>query len=194
MRLTVEGEAPNGPADLSFPPIPSRWSCRPACRPSAARTPPRIVREQSDGSKVYEVVDKLRFEDGRIASNTFPFLGLMALGAALDGGDIFSAIVVPMLLGADPSTVTGRVLECPGAQCLGLTSIAALQVGRPLVGAFVSLRSPTTENSVAGRLDPGWCTRRRDPTAVTRSSRRASPPATCSPRRIPSTHGRSASR
>ena len=114
-----------------------------------------IVRDQADGSKVYEVIDKLRFEDGKIASNTFPFLGLMFLGAALDGGDIFSAVVVPMLLGADPATVTGRVLECPGQQCLGLASISALQVGRPLAGALVSLHAPSARASQKGQLDPG---------------------------------------
>lgn len=155
MRVTVEGEAPDGPADLSFPVDPATLALPPGVPPEQGAFAAAVVRDQPDGSKVYEVVDKLRYEDGRISSNTFPFLGLMFLGAAMDGGDIFSMMVVPIFLGADPVTVTGRVLECPGGECLGLDALAALQVGRPLPGAFVSLRSPSTENSLAGRLDPG---------------------------------------
>ncbi len=155
MRFTVEGEAPEGEANLSFPVDPATLDLPADVAPERGAFAAAVVRDQADGSKVYEIVDKLRFEDGKIASNTFPFLLLKFLFGALDGGDIFSAIIVPMFLGADPVTVTGRVLECPGQQCLGLDLIAGLQVGRPLAGALVSLRTPSKGATLRAALDPG---------------------------------------
>jgi hypothetical protein len=136
LRVTVEGDPPEGEANLSFPVDPATLDLPPGAPPEDGAFAAAILRE-TEGGTAYEVVDKLRFEDGKIASNTFPFLGL--LFSAGDASDIFSMIVVPVLLGTKPTTVTGRVLECPGGACLGLDTLAALQVGRPLRGAFVTL-------------------------------------------------------
>lgn len=156
-RVTVEGAPPEGEANLSFPADPATLDLPPGVPPERGAFAAAIARE-TDGGTAYEVVDKLRFEDGKIASNTFPFLGLL-LGGLSDATDIFSMIVVPMLLGGDPATVTGRVLECPGGQCLGLDTISALQVGRPLRGAFVSLSNPARggvqRTALEGRIQPG---------------------------------------
>ena len=159
-RVTVEGAPPAGEANLSFPVDPATLDLPPDVAPEEGAFAAAIAREV-EGGTAYQVVDKLRYEDGKIASNTFPFLGML-LGGIGDASDIFSLIVVPMLLGSKPTTVTGRVLECPGAQCLGLDTIAALQVGRPLPGAFVTLSNPggrgssgSQRTAQTGRLQPG---------------------------------------
>ncbi|RIL05408.1 MAG: hypothetical protein DCC71_10465 [Proteobacteria bacterium] len=158
LRVTVEGDPPAGEANLRFPVDAAALDLPPGVPPERGAFVAAIARE-TDGGTAYEVVDKLRFEDGQIASNTFPFLGIL-LGGIADASDVFSMIVVPMFLGADPSTVTGRVLECPGQQCLGLDTISALQVGRPLRGAFVTLSQPggdggAQRTALEGRLQPG---------------------------------------
>lgn len=158
LRLTVEGDPPEGETNLSFPVDPATLDLPPGVPPEEGAFAAAIVRE-TEGGAAYQVVDKLRFEDGKIASNTFPFLGV--LFAAGDASDIFSMVVVPMYLGARPATVTGRVLECPGGQCLGLDMLAALQVGRPLGGAFVTLSNPGSggepiqRTALEGRVQPG---------------------------------------
>jgi RHS repeat-associated protein len=156
LRVTVEGDPPEGEANLSFPVDPAALDLPPGAPPEDGAFAAAILRE-TEGGTAYEVVDKLRFADGKIASNTFPFLGL--LFSAGDASDIFSMIVVPVLLGTKPTTVTGRVLECPGGACLGLDTLAALQVGRPLRGAFVTLSNPATggvqRTALEGRIQPG---------------------------------------
>lgn len=158
LRITVEGEPPAGEANLSFPLDPATIELPPGVPPEEGALAAAIVRETEAGA-AYQVVDKLRFEDGQIASNTFPFLGVL-MGAS-DASDIFSIFVVPIYLGAKPATVTGRVLECPGGQCLGLDTLAALQVGKPLAGAFVTLSNPGSgsdpiqRTALEGRIQPG---------------------------------------
>lgn len=163
LQVTIEGDPPEGEANLSFPVDPTTLDLPPGVPPERGAFAAAIARETEDGT-AYEVVDKLRFDDGKIASNTFPFLGML-LGGLGDASDIMSMIVVPIFLGADPSTVTGRVLECPGGACLGLDTISALQVGRPLRGAFVTLSNPlfrdengddnVQRTAREGRIQPG---------------------------------------
>ena len=159
-RVTVQGDPPEGEANLSFPLDPATLDLPPDVPPEDGAFA-AVVANEVEGGTAYQVVDKLRFEDGKIASNTFPFLGML-LGGITDASDIFSMVVVPIFLGTKPSVVTGRVLECPGGACLGLDSIAGLQVGRPLSGAFVTLSNPgkgddggVQRSALEGRLQPG---------------------------------------
>jgi RHS repeat-associated protein len=170
IRVTIEGEAPEGKSDFSMAVNPAALDLPPGVPPEEGAFALAVARKSGENT-VFEVVDKLRYQDGRIASNTFPFLTLF--GLAGDASDLFSLIVVPLLLGGRPVTITGKVKECaasPEGECLGLSPapgvIPDLQVKRALGGAFVTLRSPSVKSAQLGQLDAGmvYATSQRDGT------------------------------
>ncbi len=121
-----QGETPQGDAEVSIPLDPSTLGLDPGVNPEKAGFSLTIPVEV-DGTIAYVTVDKMRYEKGRLFTNTCPFKGMYnvakelisigagllspAVGAAFSGG----MMVVPLLSSkaADGTTVNGSVAQLP---------------------------------------------------------------------------------
>jgi hypothetical protein len=145
VRVEVSGSVTEGGSDMRFPVNPVELGLPAGVAPEDAALV-LMVQRTVDGMTVYEVVDRLRYEEGEAFSNTFPFLGLLASVAAEATTDaLFSRLVFVGALGAFPVIVRGNVLE----------EATSDGVRRPLSGAFVSASPAGQMIGLEGRLRPG---------------------------------------
>lgn len=126
LRVTVEGDEVRGDSELSFPLDPSGLQLAPGVPVEEAAFALTVAR-QIEGQTVFQVVDKMRYEDGKLFTNTAPFEGVFGNGivspeglAASFGGaagaiasGVFQLVLMPLFLQGKPVTVTGQVAQLP---------------------------------------------------------------------------------
>lgn len=128
LKIEVEGEVPEGDAEVSMPLDPATLGLEPGLVPEAAAFA-LTVPVEVDGQVVYITLDKMRYENGRLFTNTCPFKGVysasipdnvIAFGGNFLPGVASAAaglgqLVVPILLskGFDGTTINGSVAQLP---------------------------------------------------------------------------------
>lgn len=107
-----------------------------------------------DGNPVYEVIDRMSFEDGRLVTHSPPFVGMLLSFSAI-GSTFGDILLAPLYLAAGNSmTVAGRVLS--GEYTTGgLLVDSTLQ---PVPGTTVSVYPNGNIGGLPGRLPPGSVT------------------------------------
>jgi RHS repeat-associated protein len=158
LKLHATGDAPKQPVDISFPVDVAGLGLPPGANPedaSYALTVPREI----DGETVYEIVDRMHYENGKLVTHSLPFDGLLAAADVLDPltghfrflEATFYMMAAPIILSVGGSlTVSGKVLAVP-FDAAGNPSTNAAQVLR---GARVTF-SPSSQAARPGRLRPG---------------------------------------
>lgn len=107
-----------------------------------------------DGVMVYEVIDRMSFEDGKLVTHSPPFVGLL-LSFSSVGAVFGDLLMAPLYLAAGNSmTVAGRVLS--GEYDTGGRLQSSTLV--PVPGATVSVYPNGTVGGLPGRLTPGSVT------------------------------------
>lgn len=150
LRVRVEGEPPpEGEANVSLPFDPAAFGLS---DPENGAYVLAIAQPDGEGGISYLVVDRLRYRDGRLFSNTFPFLGFL-VGLAISAGvDIALTAAADYVLTALAVGSDGFPIRCK-------VSGAALNasgntVFRPLAGALVTIHT-TALPRTPGRLPSG---------------------------------------
>lgn len=165
VKIEVQGDKIEGESDISIPIDPGSLNLPPGTPPEDAVIALAVLRK-IDGESVFEVVDKMSLEGGRISTHSPPFGGALgdSAGDLLLGADptgLVGIICVPLLLGGGPVTVSGKTLQAPefdGGNAIGNFFANALlqsQTAKPLAGAFIALNLPGQQTSLRGRLSPG---------------------------------------
>ncbi len=181
-RFQVAGDLPKAGLDVSFTVDPASFQMPPGENPEDAALGV-LVPTEVDGVTAYQLVDKVRYKDGKAFSNTLPFPGIASflLGGVLEASLSFNVTLA--FFGSKPVVVSGRAVE-PKVP-LGELSMfprfvvdALLEGGffgnlpgngenviddllkndkffKPVSGAFVFAREITTTNSLPGRLQAG---------------------------------------
>jgi RHS repeat-associated protein len=157
MRIKIQGDYAAGDANVSLPLDPSVLNLAPGEQPEDGAFALAIARD-IDGATTYQVVDKLRYQNGRLKSNTLPFLGfLMALGAAVNAAsdvatvwDVSGYLLTAMFVGKKGVVATGIVKGCldPTHNCDNVGN------NRILAGALVTLHTPVLSPQ-PGRIPAG---------------------------------------
>lgn len=160
-KFKMEGEAGEGASHVSMPVDPASIPLGPGETAENGAYVLAIAREL-DGKMTFQVVDKMKYVDGKLTTASPPFDGMVesALRSTPAGalaGVILSATVMSMYLGQGGVTVAGRAIEVPQADLQtsdgNLASDIALFIAnenlnlllqatqaRPLSGVFVTLR------------------------------------------------------
>jgi RHS repeat-associated protein len=145
LKIEVGGAVGEGGSNVEIPIDPEAFEFPPDLAPEEAALALAVVREV-DGVVVYQVVDKLRYEDGKAISNTFPFLGFFAsMAGGLLADQLLSFNTTVLLFGGKPVVATGIVREerAEGAEPV------------PVGGAFVSANPVSVSLGLEGRFPPG---------------------------------------
>jgi RHS repeat-associated protein len=160
-KFGMGGDKFQGGSDISFPVNPASIPLLDGAPPEEGAYALAIVRHLEGGGVAYQVVDKLRYDDGKLISNTTPFQGigdaftdaiannpLGVLGLVLNPTEaIIEAAVTVLVLGNRPVAVTGRVGLCPAFASGGCID-AALD---PFLQGLEQF-TPTVLQGVAGEL------------------------------------------
>lgn len=136
VQVTFEGDEPEGDAEVSVPIDPATLGLEPGLDPEAAAfalTVPVSV----GGEVIYVTVDKMRYEDGRLFTNTCPFKGpysgaivdnvvsfggnFLGVGGSLAAG--FGQMMIPIIVSKATGgvTVNGTVGQLPVSDVTFLT-------------------------------------------------------------------------
>jgi RHS repeat-associated protein len=127
MHIKVRGDEIQGGTDISFAMDPGRIPLPEGAPPEDGAYALTMVRDLEDGGVAFQVVDKLRYQDGKLISNTQPFKGFGeafadaiaenptgVLGLLFNPVEsLMEATMSIVVLGTRPVTVTGRVALCP---------------------------------------------------------------------------------
>lgn len=130
-RAEVRGRLGQGDSSVSFPFDPSILEIPPGETPENGAFALCLV-VPVEGGFAFQVVDKLRYENGRLISNTLPYAGW--IGALTFGGpEVAAALIYGIHLNFGPHTITGETVLCeeeePSEECMS--------AGRVLPGAIV---------------------------------------------------------
>ena len=161
-KITFRGDPARGDANMSFPFDPAVLNLPPGELPEEGAFALTVITKNHHGQTVYQVVDKLRYANGRLFSNTQPLDGILGflevVGAISDLADPFTLgtmVVGAVYMGTRPFVVGGTVYECTSQLgCLGLPFIGS-NSRRPLSGAFVALSIAGLDFGQPGELRPG---------------------------------------
>lgn len=130
-RAEVRGKLSEGDSSVSFPFDPAVLEIPPGETAENGAFALCLV-EPVAGGYAFRVVDKLRYENGRLTSNTAPFSGWIG-ALAFGGPEVAAALVYGVHLNFGPHTITGQALICeenePNQDCIN--------AGRVLPGAIV---------------------------------------------------------
>lgn len=159
VQLRVSGDLTSGEANVVLPFDPVAMQVAEPERGAYVLT---LVRRNAVGDVAFQVVDKLRYEDGKLKSNTFPFLGFLAgimarSGTGTPDSPYDSAAdwyLAAMLVGTEGVPVTGTVTGFVGLKQVPGTDQQVPNY-RPLGGALVMLRTPDLVLPAPGRLPRG---------------------------------------
>lgn len=170
-RVSVEGDPPEGSSHVAMPVNVADIPLGPGETPENGAYVLAIAREV-EGKTVFQVVDKMRYADGRLKTASPPFDGMLEnalrnspLGTV--AGAAVGLTVMSMYMGQGGVTVTGRALDVPEADLQAaagnLASDIALFIAnnslnqlllatgaRPLQGVFVTLRQAGAPRAFRG--------------------------------------------
>ena len=171
-NLKIEGDAVEGGSHVAMPVDVTRIPLGPGEAAEKGAFALAVVREV-DGKKTFQIVDKMKFENGQLKTASPPFDGLIenALKATPAGAlaaTVFSFAVTALYLGQLPVVVNGRALDLPESEYEAVASLLAsptfalqetldlLRLGRakPLSGAFVTFRQAGAPRSFRGGTLP----------------------------------------
>ncbi|MEO6035711.1 MAG: DUF6531 domain-containing protein, partial [Verrucomicrobiota bacterium] len=156
-RFTMTGDALRSPADVSFPIDPASLPLDPGESPTN-RGFALCQPVEEGGIKVFEVIDRMHFENGRLVTHSPPFPGLGATSAGT-----FLAVPILMAFGTTLSIVGEVVTVSEAAGEITDDNIRAgvvVKQGTPfsiirLPGAIVSASPQTLVNIDSVALRPG---------------------------------------
>jgi RHS repeat-associated protein len=154
LSLTISGDVPTEAPEVSLPVEVGDLQLPPEADPARQAFALAGVTDASDGGKAYQVVDKLHYEDGRLVTRSFPFVGMVALIGSAVVEEFATIVITSIFLGEDAITTTGIVGSCQLTQvtglCVGEGGVSGLVLGgqvsglpggsfpiRPLPGAVV---------------------------------------------------------
>ena len=144
LKLTVSGDPLKQSVDVSIPVDPTSLPIPEGTRPEDGAYALGVVREV-DGVVGYQIVDRLKYEDGKLVTHSFPFLGLLAFVGEFAVQEAAELVATAIVLGEDPIPTRGIVGTCtplPSGFCPGESGLGAIVVGdaflKPLPGALVS--------------------------------------------------------
>jgi hypothetical protein len=149
-KISIQGDEPKTSVDVSFPVTAQQLGLPAGMHPTNATYGLAIAKqirdlETGETNTVYQVVDRMQWEDGKLVTHSPPFFGLL---------DIFEDILVtPLLMTVGNSmTVHGRVY----AAQLYSSGRPIPGTERWLPGAFVSVVPPNSSlPGLPGRIRPG---------------------------------------
>jgi RHS repeat-associated protein len=142
IKVNMEGDALSVSADVSFPINPADLGLPAGAKPEEAGYALAVPREV-DGVIVYEIIDRMQYEDGKLVTHSLPFFGLGAFLA-------YPILVTPLMFTVgDSMTIFGQVGWAPQNVSTGPTVITEV-----LPGAFVTV-SPGGTQGPPGRLAAG---------------------------------------
>jgi RHS repeat-associated protein len=127
MKIAMQATDLNGDTDVSLPIDPARIHFSDGSAPEDGAYALAMVQPLEGGGVAYQIVDKLKYANGRLHSNTAPFEGFGdafmdavasnpagVLGKFLNPvNQLVEAAFTVLVLGTRPVTVTGRVGFCP---------------------------------------------------------------------------------
>jgi RHS repeat-associated protein len=133
MKIAMQPNDVSGDTDVSLPMDPNRIHLPDGATPEDGAYALALVRQLEDGGVGYQIVDKLKYANGRLHSNTTPFQGFGdaimdsiaqnpagVLGLFLSPANhLIEAATTVLVLGTRPVTVTGRVGFCPSLPSVG---------------------------------------------------------------------------
>ncbi|MDW8382032.1 MAG: Ig-like domain-containing protein [Verrucomicrobiota bacterium] len=143
LRVRVEGQPmPDGAARVNLPFDPTALGLS---DPENGAYALAIVRQNDEGGAVYQIVDRLRYAEGRLFSN--PLAGFLVFAANVAGPLVADFVLSAMMVG-----LNGLPLQC---KVTGATEVSGTNVVyQPLQGAIVTLHSTSIER-VPGRVPTG---------------------------------------
>ncbi len=144
-HFKAEGDVPTSGVDLSFPVDPATLGLPQGENPEEASLG-ALAPQNVEGVVAYQLVDKLRYKDGKAFSNTAPFAGLA--GMLLQG--VLDFNVTLALFGGKPVVVSGRAVEAkkPVADLAKNLPTTPEIINAMLAGGFIG-----NFPGVAGRVD-----------------------------------------
>lgn len=184
LRVQAQGDVPTEGVDVAFTVNPAEFQLPAGERPEDAALG-LLVPEAVDGVMAYRMVDKLRYENGRVFSNTKPFSGIGGLVGSMLIDALVDFNVTLALFGGKPVVTSGYAVEplvsidelaelfrMPQFQLEALltggflgnlpgmsdTIDSLLQDRRyfkPAAGAFVFARPLATQTARRGRVEAG---------------------------------------
>lgn len=139
MKIAMQATDLSGDTDVSLPIDPARIHFADGSLPEDGAYALAMVQELEGGGVAYQIVDKLKYANGRLHSNTAPFEGFGdafmdavsqnpagVLGHFLNpANQLIEAAFTVLVLGTRPVTVTGRVGFCPAGPNGGCVDEAA---------------------------------------------------------------------
>lgn len=142
IKFTAQGETPSKGPDVVFPVNVADLGLPAGTDPTNATFALAVPRE-IDGVTVYEVIDRMVYENGKLATHSLPFLGLLGLWEDI--------LIAPLLLsGGQHIIVAGSVRSAE----VGASGEANLDTSKPLPGALVTFTAGSVA-AVPGRLRAG---------------------------------------
>ncbi|HAM72524.1 MAG TPA: hypothetical protein DCM86_12855, partial [Verrucomicrobiales bacterium] len=165
LKTALHLEFPVDIADLGIPP---------------GKTPDQMtyaltVPHEYDGVVVYEIVDGMNYENGKLVTHSPPFPGVNVRGlirnaaanlrgtdsfqdkidAAMNqGGSAVGLMFAPVVIATgDPTTLLGRIYSTATDATTGKPKLLAVQ--KPVAGAVVTVVRDNAVHDKAGRLQPG---------------------------------------
>lgn len=149
-KISIQGDLPKESVDVSFPVTAQQLGLPSGMHPTNATYGLAIARrtrdlETGETNTVYELVDRMQWEDGKLVTHSPPFFGLL--------GIFEDILVTPLLMTVGNSmTVHGRVY----AAQLYSSGRPIPGTERWLSGAFVSVVPPNSSlPGLPGRIRPG---------------------------------------
>ncbi|HZR16109.1 MAG TPA: Ig-like domain-containing protein, partial [Verrucomicrobiae bacterium] len=139
MKIAMQATDLNGDTDVSLPVDPARIHFPDGSAPEDGAYALAMVQELEGGGVAYQIVDKLKYANGRLHSNTAPFEGFgdaFMDAVSQNPAGVLSHFINPvnqlieaaftvLVLGTRPITVTGRVGFCPAGPNGGCIDEAA---------------------------------------------------------------------
>ncbi len=150
-HVSLKGDPLNQSADVSFPVKLEDLQIPPGSAPELASFALAIPK-QVDGVTVYEIIDRMHYENGRLVTHSLPFSGLFGFGLDFLLQDLLEKLLVtPIKLAVGSSVaVSGKVASVQ----LSLSETPIPGTERPLPGARITF-SPIGQPATPGRLRPG---------------------------------------
>jgi RHS repeat-associated protein len=149
-KISIQGDLPKESVDVSFPVTAQQLGLPSGMHPTNATYGLAIAKrtrdlETGETNTVYELVDRMQWEDGKLVTHSPPFFGLL--------GIFEDILVTPLLMTVGNSmTVHGRVY----AAQLYSSGKPIPGTERWLPGAFVSVVPPNSSlPGLPGRIRPG---------------------------------------
>ncbi len=174
VTLSEAGDPLTVGADISFPIDPAMLDLPPGTRPEDATFALAIPREQEDGTTVYQIIERMDYDHGKLVTRSPPFLGIVlkklfgqlsstkklklsnqilnALGLPSLQQTIVHELLLPLMLAQGTSTTVHGHVRAAEFDDQGNPKPGTENV---VPGALVVIDKGTASPGIPGRLKPG---------------------------------------